>query len=225
MKGWRVLDIATRKVIVSRNIWFNEIRFPFVDVSRPSLIMMRFGTWPKPVLDESVNVDSYDPVSVLPVVDSVRNGGPPVVSSSSNQPHEDVLPSREDPTPREDVLRPREDVSLPREDVLRPRDDVSPPREDVSPPHDTVPTPIGDVLQPCDTVSPSTKQNHDAISPITDVKEDNLSPFDRNELWDTWPTEAKEEPLPLELHLTSTHRRSSVKRQGRTGMQSRIILF
>ena len=46
-KGYQILDILTRKVIVSRNVIVNELVMPFKDAAKPCLIMLKFGTWPK----------------------------------------------------------------------------------------------------------------------------------------------------------------------------------
>ena len=47
IKGWRILDIESKKVIVSRDVLFNEPVSPFREISKPSLIMLKYGTWPQ----------------------------------------------------------------------------------------------------------------------------------------------------------------------------------
>lgn len=47
VKGWLFLDIDTRQIIVSRCAVFNEWRYPFIDMMKPCLIILKFGVWPK----------------------------------------------------------------------------------------------------------------------------------------------------------------------------------
>lgn len=77
IKGWQVLDIETRKVIVSRNVVFNEYRFPFKDHLKPCLIMLKFGTWPKTVRHDVISAKTgIDPVTLIEsAVGDDRNGG------------------------------------------------------------------------------------------------------------------------------------------------------
>jgi len=58
VKGWYILDIETRKVIVTRDVVMNELKRPFVDVMKPCLIMLKFGTWPKLVSEETVSIEN-----------------------------------------------------------------------------------------------------------------------------------------------------------------------
>ena len=54
VKGWLFLDIETRRVMVARTAIFDEVRYPFIDVMKPCLIMLKFGVWPKIDEDEDV---------------------------------------------------------------------------------------------------------------------------------------------------------------------------
>ena len=75
IKGWQILDIETRKVVVTRNVVFNEYRYPFKDHLKPCLIMLKFGTWPKSVRPDVMG-NSIDPATLVQVTkDDIRNGG------------------------------------------------------------------------------------------------------------------------------------------------------
>ena len=71
IKGYLILDILSRKVIVSRNMLANEYRYPFIQVMKPCLIMLKFGTWPK--IDSDLEARSDSAVQVE--MEIVRNGG------------------------------------------------------------------------------------------------------------------------------------------------------
>jgi len=47
-----ILDLETGKMVVSRNVNFNEVRMPFRDAMQPCLINLDFGTWPKHIVVE-----------------------------------------------------------------------------------------------------------------------------------------------------------------------------
>ena len=46
-KGWLILDILSREVVISRDVMMHERNYPFKDAAKPCLIMLKFGTWPK----------------------------------------------------------------------------------------------------------------------------------------------------------------------------------
>lgn len=71
IKGYLILDILSKKVIVSRNMLANEYRFPFIQVMKPCLIMLKFGTWPK--IDADLEARSDSAVQVESEI--IRNGG------------------------------------------------------------------------------------------------------------------------------------------------------
>ena len=47
--GYLILDIETGKVVVSRNVTFNEREFPFLQEKKSTKIELDIGTWPKAV--------------------------------------------------------------------------------------------------------------------------------------------------------------------------------
>ena len=88
VKGWQILDIETRKVVVSRNVVFNENRFPFKDHLQPCLIMLKFGTWPKTVRHETISTNTgVDPATVVEAITGdARNGGEESSEDNEDEP-------------------------------------------------------------------------------------------------------------------------------------------
>lgn len=76
IRGYRILDILSRQVVVSRNVWFNEICFPFIQVLKPCLIMLKFGTWPETSISEYARKElaRKNPV-IASELSILRNGG------------------------------------------------------------------------------------------------------------------------------------------------------
>ena len=77
IKGYRILDILTRAVVVSRNMVANEHSMPFIHVLKPCLIMLKFGTWPTAALSDFENKtikEAQDRVMETEVA-AMRNGG------------------------------------------------------------------------------------------------------------------------------------------------------
>ena len=66
IKGWIFLDIETRKVVVARTAIFNEYRYPFIDVLKPCLIVLKFGTWPKAYTEETMGRHRLPVSNVIP---------------------------------------------------------------------------------------------------------------------------------------------------------------
>lgn len=55
--GYDILDIESRVVIQSRNIYCNETRHPFKIAMKPCFIQLDFGTWPTTEVQEEVSVE------------------------------------------------------------------------------------------------------------------------------------------------------------------------
>ena len=56
--GYDILDIESRTVIQCRNVMFNEVSMPFLIGLKPCKIILDFGTWPQPLKEETVSLDS-----------------------------------------------------------------------------------------------------------------------------------------------------------------------
>ena len=54
-QGYEILDIATGKVIQTRNVLSNELRRPFRDAMQPCRIQLDFGSWPS-ITEEKVSI-------------------------------------------------------------------------------------------------------------------------------------------------------------------------
>ena len=76
VKGWLFLDIETRTVMVARTAIFNEVRYPFIDVMKPCLIMLKFGVWPKINVDDDV---------IEPIRIPVMGGQKKLITLDSNE--------------------------------------------------------------------------------------------------------------------------------------------
>lgn len=76
IRGYRVLDILSRQVVVSRNVWFNEACYPFIQVMKPCLIMLKFGTWPETSISEYARKElaRKNPI-ITSELSIMRNGG------------------------------------------------------------------------------------------------------------------------------------------------------
>ena len=120
-QGWRILDIESRKVVVTRNVVHNEIRMPFIEVMKPCLIMLKFGTWPKLQSDDTVNVENPSDPLLIEEIDSMRKGGLvndlPQQTLSQSQPQqilsETILPQQDEPDCKHNLpLRIKENSPL-----------------------------------------------------------------------------------------------------------------